>query len=173
MRTEIWYSLGGFVLLSWLFIGLGAALSLGKIQAWATYACAVMAAGMSLIAGSYATQDTWIESLFSAIVGLHPIILIIAGLLLISLVVSLVKATVPDRLMAYSMSSALVVAAFWVPMMTEHAVPPGDVGDLTRSVSTTVSTALVDSTSGWFGGQGSTDKGKGNTGQGSPKGGPR
>lgn len=173
MRTDIWYGIGGFIMLSWLLIGIAAAAQFGKVQKWITYTLQLGAAGMSCTAGAYAAQDTWIEDLFVWVTGLHPVILLFVGLSFVVLVVQLAKAAVPDNFMSYIMTTPLIVLAFWLPLLAEHAVPPGQVGDLTEEASTTVSTALVDSTSGWFGGQGSTDKGKGNTGQGSVKGGPR
>jgi len=151
MREGVWYPLLGLVVLSWLVLGAAAVIHLkGKVQGHLTWFAGLAAAGFALAAGMYATQGTWIESIVVWVLGWHPTMKLIAALAGLVFTVWLVLAAVPDKLASMSMTTALVSAAFFLPMLAEHAPPNGEVGDLIERTVDTSGAFMVDLTAGWF-----------------------
>jgi hypothetical protein len=152
MREGVWWPLLGLLVLSWLVLGAAAVIKLkGKVQGHLTWFAGLAAAGMSLAAGMYATQDTWIEGVVAWALDLHPTVKLVAGLAGLVFTVWLVLAAVPDKLATMTMTTALVSAAFFLPMLAEHAPPDGEVGDLVEKTVDTSGAFMVDLTEGWFG----------------------
>lgn len=151
MREGVWWPLLGLLVVSWLVLGAAAVVKIkGKMQGHLTWFAGLAAAGCSLAAGMYATQDTWIEALVAWVLGLHPAIQLIAGLAGLVFTVWLILAAVPDRLATMTMTTALVSAAFFLPMLAEHAPPNGEVGDLVEKTVDQSGAFMVDLTEGWF-----------------------
>ena len=73
-----------------------------------------------------------------------------AGLAGLVFTVWLILAAVPDRLATMTMTTALVSAAFFLPMLAEHAPPNGEVGDLVEKTVDQSGAFMVDLTEGWF-----------------------
>lgn len=150
MRTEVWNNIGGFIVLSWLVWGLGAAVHAAKAQEWVQWACAVTAAALSMTAGAYVLQATWIEDLVVLVAGLHPVLQLLLGLGLLAGLATLAMAVVPNRFLSTSLTAALVIVAFWAPVLAAHTAPGGKVGATLRDTTQSVSASLVHATSGWF-----------------------
>jgi hypothetical protein len=151
MRTEVWYPLVGFTVLAWLVIVLLGAITIpfGKAIPWLAWAGGVFAALLALIAGTYAAQDTWIESAVIWLVH-WTIALLIVGVLFVVLVAFIAIAVVPDEWSSVTLSAGLIVGTFFCPILAKDALPPGDVAHVARTAVVAVSGKAVDLTDAWF-----------------------
>lgn len=151
MRTDIWYPLLGFLVASSLVQLTVAVVHVpGRVQPWVTWGGGVLAAALSLTAGIYATRGTWIESLLVWALHLHPLVPLVVGVGFIVLVWRMLLAAAPDQYVSLTLTSGLISAAFFLPLLAEHAVPPGQVADLARQAVDNAAAFTVDLTAGWF-----------------------
>jgi hypothetical protein len=152
LRTEIWYPLVMFGLLAWLVLGLQAALTipLGSANEWLNWGFGVGAVLLSLTSGVYATRNTWIEDLFKGFIGLNPVVALIVGGGFIWGVWKLALAVAPDKFAAVTVGVGFIVLAWWLPMIMENAIPPGDFADAMSTGVGAVSDWTVGRTQGWF-----------------------
>lgn len=151
MRTEVWYPLGGLLLLASLVqLTVGVVRLPAAVHSWATWGGGAIAAGLSLAAGFYATQNTWIEKLAVWVLGLHPVVLLLIGLAFVSAVWKTALALVPDQWVGLALTSTMVWTAFALPILAKHAIPPGDVANLARTAVDQVGGFAVAQTRTWF-----------------------
>jgi hypothetical protein len=152
MRQEVWYPLGGLLVLSAACFTLFVFSVHAKWDGWISWATGVVGSGLALGAGNYAARDTWLGDIAGWLVSLHAVVALALSLWFLWQGIKIVIGAIPDQWAGgVSMAAGLAVGAFFMPTIASEAMPShGAVWVQTRAAVDGASGAVANLTGGWF-----------------------
>ena len=123
-----WFYVAGFGVLAWAFLSAGSVIKGGAASGILNWLTGVASVACALIAGVYATY-TWILDLTGWVVGIHPVIGLVAFILTLLGILATIPALLMDRFSAMTVTPVIVGAWVVLPSLLTVGAIPGEAGN--------------------------------------------